>query len=245
MQLNRSDFAKGSLTFREAGDVVDTVYHEARHCEQWFRMAQMRAGQGLSAKAIADEMSIPLAIALRAVAHPIARGTVAAAIAEGWFDSFYGSGKAHNSEVIARASAAADAVHKAQAAFDKNPTPANLAALDRANARLDKDYADYKELPTENDAIITGRRASPGISRGTEEPDPDAKKQVPISGPDPEIQPQPTDLLASLPEFPDANTLFAEDDVVAPKVGTPTTTAADTGDPGASPEDRKEPVETA
>ena len=30
---------------KQARDVVDTIYHEARHAEQWFRMAQLRAMQ--------------------------------------------------------------------------------------------------------------------------------------------------------------------------------------------------------
>ncbi len=40
------------LTRDEAADIVDTIFHEARHAEQWYRMAQMRAGRGRTAAQI-------------------------------------------------------------------------------------------------------------------------------------------------------------------------------------------------
>jgi hypothetical protein len=48
-----------------------------------------------------------------------------------------------------------------------HPTPANEAAVDRAQARFDKAFAAYQDLPEENDAWATGPAAAEGITRGT------------------------------------------------------------------------------
>lgn len=52
MLVGQGPLGRESLSEAEAKDLADTVYHEARHTEQWFNMAQLRAGQGLSAKAL-------------------------------------------------------------------------------------------------------------------------------------------------------------------------------------------------
>jgi len=80
--------------------MADTVYHEARHAEQWYRMAQMRAGQGRTAAQIATEMGIPARIAAVAAGAPLARGSMDALIADGWYQSVYGSGSAHRERVL-------------------------------------------------------------------------------------------------------------------------------------------------
>lgn len=88
-------------------DTVDTVYHESRHCEQWFRIAQAlaagnirlplvmatgvtRPGAG-DAASIATFMFIPRRIADLAVANTNLGG-VELRLVQGWFDSIYGSG---------------------------------------------------------------------------------------------------------------------------------------------------------
>jgi hypothetical protein len=53
-------------------EAADTIYHECRHCEQWFRMAiymgmkEEKKGLGLTADSIARTMWIPLKIAKKA-----------------------------------------------------------------------------------------------------------------------------------------------------------------------------------
>ena len=101
--LGRFSFSLWSIRFDEAmldsdsvadeADFADTVYHEARHAEQWFRMAQMRAGQGRTAAQIASEMGIPAAQAAAAFAAPLAEGSMDALIADGWYQSVYGTGR--------------------------------------------------------------------------------------------------------------------------------------------------------
>lgn len=110
--LGEFDFSTWSLTLGQAAlavatptqaqldDIANTVYHEARHAEQWFNMAQLRAGQGRTAAQIATEMSIPATVAAAAVADPIAPGSAKALIAQNWYDGIYGAGGANRNRVL-------------------------------------------------------------------------------------------------------------------------------------------------
>lgn len=170
MRLGRKALDKPSLTETEARDLAATVYHEARHTEQWFRMAQLRAVQGLSAAGIATELGIPAKIAQRAKNAPLEKGSMQALIAQGWWDSVYGAGGAHRDAVLTELDRAGTALAKAQERFDKNPTPANQATLDAANARRDKAVHGHEDLPEENDSWATEPAASAGITGGTPAP---------------------------------------------------------------------------
>ena len=181
MSVGLEALRKAQPTRDEAAKLVDTVYHEARHAEQWFRMAQMRAGRGLSAAAIAAEMTIPPRIAELAVAAPLVRGSMQAVIAEGWFDSAYGAGREHRNAALTRAEADEEAFLAAQARFDKDKTPANEAALKAAKAKRDKSRAVYQDLPEENDAFATGAMTGAGVTRGA--PDPVTPETAPPAGP--------------------------------------------------------------
>ncbi len=173
MDLGRDAFTPNTISDADAAEVVDTVYHESRHAEQWFRMAQMLAGRKNVATAIAARMTIPLDIAKKAVASPLARGSMEAVEAEGWFDSVYGVDSAHRDAVLGDLArkqhaflTAKKAQEKAQEADDKHPTPATAAALEAANKRLEKAQeaftkavAAHDDLPEEFDATRVGNKA--------------------------------------------------------------------------------------
>jgi hypothetical protein len=76
------------------------VYHEARHSEQWFRMARNRAGLGATAADIASVMSIPQWVADLAVLNPIRECNPAEFEAEQWYQSIYGADAAHRNAVL-------------------------------------------------------------------------------------------------------------------------------------------------
>lgn len=64
------------LTLDEAAEIADTVYHEIRHSEQYFRIARIRAANSKKhgadvAKEIAADMSIPDNVAQAAAAKPM------------------------------------------------------------------------------------------------------------------------------------------------------------------------------
>ena len=71
----------GQLTLDEGRNVADTIFHESRHSEQYFRIARVQAGRvgakvtaDKAAKRVADDMSIPLDVAKAAVKVPLKAG---------------------------------------------------------------------------------------------------------------------------------------------------------------------------
>ncbi len=168
MNVGRTALSAAGLDLAKAKDLADTIYHEARHSEQWFRMAQLRAGQGLSAAGITTELGIPARIARLAKADPLAPGSMQGVIAQGWWDSVYGAGSAHREATLTEIDNAGKARIAARKRFNDNPTPANQAALDRAQARFDRAFAAYRNLPEENDAWATGPQAAAGVTSGTD-----------------------------------------------------------------------------
>src|SRR3954451_20031050 len=61
----------GEITQSDLANLVDTVYHEARHSEQYFRIARIQAGSGKTADQIKDGMSIPPLVAKAAFDAPL------------------------------------------------------------------------------------------------------------------------------------------------------------------------------
>lgn len=156
ISLGQQPFSKATLTDEEAADIADTVYHEARHAEQWHMMARMLAGRGKSAKAIATEMGIPPNIASDATSKPLKQGSIKALIAEGWYNSVYGAKAAYRKQVLTDVSAKKTALDKAEAEYDKAPTGANKAKVEVARKQYDAAYEKYKALPEEADAWRAG-----------------------------------------------------------------------------------------
>ena len=173
MDIGSARLGADTISEADAKDTARTVYHEARHTEQWFRMAQLRASQGLSAEAITTELGIPARIATAAKAAPLVRGSMEAVIAQGWWDSVYGAGAVHRDAVLTEIDQASTARRNAAARQAANPTPANQAALDRARARFQRAFAAYQNLPEENDAWATEPLAATGVTSGSPEPEPE------------------------------------------------------------------------
>jgi hypothetical protein len=83
MEINTTQFSSragitktSDLTLDEAAEIADTVYHEIRHSEQYFRIARIRAARSRKtgadvAKEIETDMSIPPAVAQAAAAAPM------------------------------------------------------------------------------------------------------------------------------------------------------------------------------
>jgi hypothetical protein len=79
---------------------VSSVYHEARHAEQWFRMARERIGLGATAEQAAHAMHIPIEIAQWAALNPITQCDASQYEAEEWYQSVYGSGAPHRATTL-------------------------------------------------------------------------------------------------------------------------------------------------
>ena len=70
-------------------DMAKTIYHEARHCEQWYHMARYAASGGLVAGDIADGLGIPRAVATQAVTRRMDARDGMFRLTKSWFESVY------------------------------------------------------------------------------------------------------------------------------------------------------------
>jgi hypothetical protein len=100
MTINPVPFEAEEVTEAEFADMADTIYHESRHAEQFYRIAQMLAGQDKSAQEIFDETRIRSDICDKAVGEPLAPGSMEALIADGWYQSVFGTGSEHREAVL-------------------------------------------------------------------------------------------------------------------------------------------------
>jgi hypothetical protein len=162
MHVNWNPFIPNEVTSGDVEIVAMTVYHEARHAEQWFRMARLMAGQGKPSTDIASTLGLPEAIVAEAVKDPLdAGGGAEAQEASVWLDSRVGPGKEKAKEVMAELRAAGAALDEAIAAYErveKKPLVSKqrkaelAAAVDAAYERFNKAHEAYSALPVEADA---------------------------------------------------------------------------------------------
>lgn len=108
------------LTDAQISDVADTIYHESRHAEQWYRIARSRAGKALAQTAtnqerdraaaqIATDMDIPARVAQAACARPLYASWASkhggapdkkVQEAEAWDKSVYGADATYRNEIV-------------------------------------------------------------------------------------------------------------------------------------------------
>lgn len=116
LDINKKLVEKANPTVDEMANLVDVIYHEARHSEQWYKIARLRAGEGRTAKQIKDELYIPAKVAQAAAAKPlkpvsiwtrmfrsrqyVERQDQSIAEAKAWYKSIYGKGRKHRDEVL-------------------------------------------------------------------------------------------------------------------------------------------------
>jgi hypothetical protein len=165
LDIGKAAFDKATPTFGEVMSATDTVYHEARHAEQWFRMARLQAGKGWKAWKIATTLGIPVKIAKAAVANPLSGTGADATEASAWFESVYGKGSKHREKTLTDLSKTRKALKKAREALEKlNKNPkatqkqkeAAQKKVDEALKKRMETYAAYRALPEEADAWATG-----------------------------------------------------------------------------------------
>jgi hypothetical protein len=89
-----------SFTQEQMAEMLQVIYHEGRHAEQWFRMARMRAGLGETADQLTSAMTIPSWVADLAAADPIVQSDAETHEAEQWNDSVYGDGSQHREDTL-------------------------------------------------------------------------------------------------------------------------------------------------
>jgi uncharacterized Zn-binding protein involved in type VI secretion len=123
---------QGKMDARRMAELVNTMYHEGRHGEQWFHVAQSLAAAGVPASAIESRTGIPTPVAKAAANAPAARGTSEGEVGASVHMSVYGSRSAHREAV--------------------------LNDLRKPKPRADS-YGQYRALPEEEDAWRQGDAA--------------------------------------------------------------------------------------
>lgn len=104
MSINETRLSEAwinAATQEDQADLISTVLHEARHAEQFFTVARLLAGlHDLDAAKINSQLNVPIDIATLAAASPILECTMANGPAFDWYESVYGTGKAHRETVL-------------------------------------------------------------------------------------------------------------------------------------------------
>jgi hypothetical protein len=81
------------LSSEQAARLGDTLYHEARHAEQWSLIAKRRAGDGLAAEQICYELQVAEDVAIDAAKQPLVPSDARRPCADALYRSIYGSGR--------------------------------------------------------------------------------------------------------------------------------------------------------
>lgn len=177
INLNQGNYQQPNVFRGMMANMADTVYHEARHAEQWHKMARLEAGMGHDAAYISRMLHLPAHIAADAASKPLDTTSAEGAAAEPWHRSVYGAGSAHRNQTLTdltpdmlAASAALQTwsatLNEYQAALSTGDTAAIAAAAarrdaakdvyDAAQAKSAASFAAYRALPEEVDAWNVG-----------------------------------------------------------------------------------------
>jgi hypothetical protein len=181
IDINEKLVKQDEVTDDELSDVADTMYHEARHAEQWFRIARWLAGtKKKKAAEIAAEMAIPDDIAKKAVAaglkesgkvakklmgkDAIAEEKKMLAEAEAWHKNIYGTGGTARNATLNALDPTGTAYETAKKAHDDK----YLDAVDK-NQKAEQAFLEAKDnfdvIDGEDSALVTEYQAK--VAAGT------------------------------------------------------------------------------
>ncbi len=186
IDINQKLVSKDDVTDAELSDVADTMYHEARHAEQWFRIARWLAGtKKMTAAEISADMSIPEAVAKKACASGLKESSKTgkkfmgkAAIAEeaqmlseaaAWHQNIYGTGGTERNDTLNNLDPTGSAYRGAKKDYDDNYTNAVKANHDAEKKYLDANDAFEVRQAEWDKALAAYREAVAGGSGGLSE----------------------------------------------------------------------------
>ena len=182
LKINTNIVSKDTVTEAEMAALSDTFYHEARHAEQFYRVARYVAGLGKSATYISTRLGIPGRIANEATRNKLKEpgvldelmGTdkeLAQEIAEAkeWTEALGPRGQKRYAKVSKELKAASKALDDALAAYKASPTDENKAKVIKARNTYNKKYRAYRNFADEKDAWKVGGKAGEAFkSAGSE-----------------------------------------------------------------------------
>jgi len=164
LDLNEKDLNKTQFSDADGKEFADTVYHETRHGEQWFMMAQKRAAEGQTADQISAQLGIPKSVAEAAFKNPLSAKDPRQPCADAVYESVYGGKAAARNKTLTDLDTLGDANTKAaknykKVSASKTSTQKQKDDADKAwgdaSAKYSKVLKDYHNLPEEADAWET------------------------------------------------------------------------------------------
>jgi len=173
MVLNEQMLAAPQLTRSQSAELTNTVYHEARHAEQWYLIARVLAEDGVPPDEASNKTRIPPAICEAATSEP-ALSDAQADMARRFYDSVYGKHKHHRDNVLAegdrfnRLMPEAERLYRASMA-DPGVSLEEKREKTRSLMRLreleEENHQAYRQLPEEKDAFEVGGAAGEAYRR--------------------------------------------------------------------------------
>jgi len=127
MLINKNLLNKDTLSEPQAKDLANTVYHESRHAEQWYLIAQQKAAEinaapGMTpiqqATAIHDATGIAPNAAAQAQQHPLDAHDKRKPCAQVLNDSIYGAHTVHRNNALNDSGKTVLALNHAQAHYE-------------------------------------------------------------------------------------------------------------------------------
>jgi hypothetical protein len=144
-----------------------TMFHEARHAEQLFRVARLMTTRGAAPAEVSRALGIPLGVAEQAVKQPLPRGGELWNEAVAWMRAFVTDGdtnRATTRQVVATVTALEGARASAQAAVGSGVGQAEAKALlEAAIGATEVVYTAYRNIPYEQDAKVAEIRCAHAV----------------------------------------------------------------------------------
>ena len=93
LRIDPSGFGQPAIPTKDGFlELVTLIFHEARHCEQWFHMARYAAvGHRMTAAELARKLYIPANIATTAMMRKMGSADPMLKLTKAWYESVYGS----------------------------------------------------------------------------------------------------------------------------------------------------------
>jgi hypothetical protein len=166
--VNENIVTAKTLTKKQFQGLVNTLYHEARHVEQWYQIAGYLAQHGMDQKGIFDLTGMPPAPILAAMANANKWSKQQMADAKAYCDSIYMHNAGYRDATLASQKVEAKTYSDLDQTLKKDAQTPTLTPVERqtkqqlreeAAQRLNALYEAYRRLPEEVDAFGVGNRA--------------------------------------------------------------------------------------
>ncbi|HEX2687538.1 MAG TPA: polymorphic toxin type 46 domain-containing protein, partial [Kofleriaceae bacterium] len=177
--LNEGKLNAPTIDSAKLGELSNTVYHEARHGEQWYLMARHMAEGGMTPHDISVRTGIPEPVCDVAASEP-KMSPKQAADAQKYYDSVYGTNSGQRNQVLNDLKTNPGKVNQAAAEYNAIKDDPRVSFAEKkakydawvdAYNKMQQNYQAYRNLPEEADAWATGDAAEKAF-QSAPKPDP-------------------------------------------------------------------------